>query len=233
MARLTPALYHLLPSFAGLDADDGMEVDLFHPDAWQASVVESIEKQVRDRDVSGSELFTAMLAEAEFHRDRMSRLRLSEPTAPAPRGSRVSTNDWLAVAGVDCDTRTGLKAIRDEQGPRFVLSSEERRNHWDSRDGCDRRDTGDGTVPLAGAIPRFLDESSVVRVTPRDFGYWELHERTVTGIADLHAAMPRMNMLHRLIIRFLLDKPDLYDNTWGRLLSGVQKWNPPLDLAQR
>ena len=114
-----------------------------------------------------------------------------------------------------------------------MLSSEERRNHWDSRDGRDRRDTGDGTVPLAGAIPQFLDESRLVCVTPSDFGYWELKERTLTGIANLHTAMPRMNMLHRLIIRFLLDKPDPYDNTWGRSLPGVKKWNPPLDLTER
>ena len=41
------------------------------------------------------------------------------------------------------------------------------------------------------------------------------------------------DMLHRLIIRFLLQKDDDRDDTWGRPLPGVMEWNPLLKLRQR
>ena len=38
-----------------------------------------------------------------------------------------------------------------------------------------------------------------------------------------------MNMLHRVILRFLLGREDPYGNTWGWRLPGVEEWNPPLE----
>ena len=232
MARLTPALYHLLPGFAGVDiADDGLETDLFHPDAWQPNVLRSIEAQVGDWDISGSDLFRAMLDQAQAHRARISTLQLGGPGNSGSNGHRVGKDDWLAIAGADCKTRVGLRVERDENGaPRFDLRSDERRNDWDTDDAepTTRRQTGDGTVPLAGAIPPFLEESRLVCVTPGDFGYWELRDRALSGLAGFHGLIPKMNMLHRLILRFLLNKGDGYGNTWGCPLPGVAQWDPPL-----
>lgn len=199
MARLTPALYHLLPDFGELDAaDDELATDLFRADAWQPSVVRSIEAQVNGWDVSGRDLFHTMLDQARAHRDRISSLRLSEPADARSHPGQVARNDWLAIAGADCKTRVGMRIERDEGGaPRFDLRSDERRNDWDPERGGDRRDTGDGTVPLRGAIPPFIDESSVVCVTPGDFGYWELRDRVLSGMAGFHGLIPKMNMLHR------------------------------------
>ena len=226
-ARLTPALYHLLPSFGGLIVDEGMESNLFNPVAWQPSVVRDIERQVSDWDISGDKLFRAMLNEAEAHRNRISRLELAE-------GDQVSTDEWLAVVGVNAKTRVALRVVKSEKGePQFLLRSKERRNYWDSKvDRC-RFDTGDEVVPLAGAIPPFLDESRIVCVAPSDFGYWELDDRALAGVVHFHGLLPTMDMLHRLIIRFLLEKDDGYGNTWGRPLPGVKQWNPPLKLQQR
>ncbi|MDE2876011.1 MAG: hypothetical protein OXU69_15745 [Gemmatimonadota bacterium] len=91
-----------------------------------------------------------------------------------------------------------------------------RRNHWGTDAGW--RDTGDGTVPLAGAIPHFMDETRLVCVTPDgdDFGYWKLRDRTLSRVAGFHGLWPKMNMLHRLILRFLLEKGDPYGNTRAR-----------------
>ena len=202
MARMTPALYHLLPGSAGpVASHGGRAVNFFRPDAWQPNVVQTIEHQVRDWDVTGAELFRKMLDEARAHRERISGLRLlnggtpraagasddggSGDTAPprdtAPPGDAgapavaVRSDDWLAIAGVDSKTRVGLRVVRDENGfARFDLRGAERRNEWDSDIEGNRRDTGDGTVPLEGAIPPFLDEARVVCVTPGDFGYWEI-----------------------------------------------------------
>lgn len=78
MARMTPALYHLLPSFDGaLVVEDGMESDIFHPDAWQPSVMRTITHQVRGWNVAGTELFQDMLEAARTHRERISGLRLA------------------------------------------------------------------------------------------------------------------------------------------------------------
>jgi len=231
MARLTPALYHLLPSFGGLEADDGLANDLFHPDAWQPSVVRTIGQQVDSWGVSGPGLFRAMLDQARAYRDRVSSLRLTDPGDASPPPRELATDQWLAIVGVDCETRVGLRVERDENGkPRFRLRSAERRNDWDadSTDPTIRRRTGDGTVPLAAAIPPFLDESRLVCVAPGDFGYWELRDRALSSLAGFHALLPKMNMLHRLILRFLVDKGDPYGSTWGRRLPGVETWGPPL-----
>ena len=76
-ARMTPALYHLLPSYGGgLTVDKGLEPDIFHPATWQPSVVRTIEGKVAGWDVSGAELFAEMLGAARVHRDRVGGLRL-------------------------------------------------------------------------------------------------------------------------------------------------------------
>lgn len=224
MARMTPALYHLLPESAGRVASQGsVAVNFFRPEAWQPNVVQTIEHQVRDWDVTGTALFRKMLDEARAHRERISGLELPD-----------AGDDWLAVAGVDSRTRVGLRVARDENDfPRFDLRGAERRNEWDSDIEGDRRDTGDGTVPLEGAIPPFLDEARVVCVTPGDFGYWEIRDRALSAAAGFHGLLPKMNMLQRLILRFLLGRDDSYGNTWGRRLPGVPEWNPPLELTEK
>ena len=234
MARLTPALYHLLPSFGGLDTDDGLRTDIFHPDAWQPSVVRTIEQQVSSWGVSGPDLFRAMLDQARAYQNRISALQLRDPHDPGdpdPPPHELTGEQWLAIAGVDCETRVGLRVECDETGaPRFLLRSAERRNDWDAdANPTTRRHTGDGTVPLAAAIPPFLEESRLVCATPGDFGYWELRDRALSRFAGLHGLLPKMNMLHRLILRFLLEKGDAYGSTWGRRLPGVEVWNPPLE----
>lgn len=228
MARMTPSLYHLLPSFEGnLTVDRGLEADIFRPGAWQPSVLRTIERQVDGLGVSASDLFTEMLDAARKHRDRISALRLSED------GDGVGANDWLAVAGVDAETRIGLRVKAGDDGsPRFRLRSHERRNDWGSDDG-DPRNTGDGTVPLAGAIAPFLDETALVCVVPGDFGYWELRDRALSRLSGFHGLIPKMNMLHRLVTRFLLGADDPHGNTWGRRRPGVEEWTPPLPLREK
>ncbi len=248
MARMTPSLYHLLPESAGPVAPrDGGAVNFFRPDAWQPNVVRTIDRQVRDWDVSGTEIFGRMLDEGRAHRKRISGLELTtvggasgtrapeDAEAPGNAGpAGVAEDDWLVIAGADATTRVGIRVARDDNGaPRFDLRSTERRNRWDSEIRLDRRDTGDGTVPLEGAIPPFLDESRVVCVTPGDFGYWEIRDRALAAAAGFHGLLPKMNMLHRLILRFLLRRGDPYGNTWGRRLPGVAEWNPPLELAEK
>ena len=244
LARMTPALYHLLPSFDGaLSIDRGGEADIFSPDAWQPGVARALHRQVAEWGASGDEFFRLLLDEARGHRDRVSRLKLADPDgdgASAADGdgavSRrlLARRNWLAIVGVDAETRVGLRVRLDDGGaPRFDLRSAERRNDWERDDAGARRLTGDGTVALAGALPPFMDERHVVCVTSSDFGYWELRDRALAGLAGLHGMLPKMNMLHRTILRFLLNKDDRYDNTWGRRVPGAKDWAPPLALREK
>ena len=232
-ARLTPSLYHLIPRFGGLDADGVGKTDLFCPESWQSSVKRSIGSRVSGWRVAGCEILGDMLKEAKEHRDRICRLKLSDPGEQGSPGAEFGKRNWLAIVGVDAETRVGLRIVGDGKERRFDLRSMERRNCWTSENGAARYDTGDGVVPLSGAIPPFLDRCQVVCVTPDDFGYWELDDRAFSRLVHFHASLPSMNMVHRLIVRFLLGRPDHYCNTWGRRLPGVKKWKPPLCLREK
>jgi hypothetical protein len=148
----------------------------------------------------------------------------------------MKSNQWLTVVGVDSKTRVQLQ-IKDNHGkPDFNLTSDDRQNKWtDGSTPQEKEQTGDGTVPFAGAIPKFLEKRNLVLVTPDDFGYWEIGDRVLIDVAGFHSMMPKMNMLHRLIVRFLADKPDVHKNTWGLPAPGItnKEWKPPLDLDVR
>jgi pimeloyl-ACP methyl ester carboxylesterase len=72
-ARLTPALYHLIPSFShGLEVTTpAIPSSLFDPGAWQPTVVDSISEFIRtkglptkNRKQAANDLFSALLSQA-------------------------------------------------------------------------------------------------------------------------------------------------------------------------
>jgi len=240
-ARLTPALYHLLPSFSkAVITPAGMPNSLFDPDVWQSTVADSIAESVRlhglpkaDRKTKkarredADRLLATMLKLAKKHRARTDKFALAD--------AGLSREDWLAVVGVGTTTRVRLEVVKGSGGPQFELRSDDRRDEWSNSDITKARSTGDGTVPFEGALPGFLDETDIVCVTPEDFGYWEVQDRALASLAGLHGILPNMNMLHRLLVRFFTGAPDRRDNTWGRSVPGVTKsrWNPPLKLSYK
>lgn len=228
-SRMTPALYHLLPSFHnGLLFDPGIPPSLYDFNAWQSSVIDTVVNFVKTRGLDGSnteahgvELFMAMLEQARLHRQRVNGLNLS--------AAGLSERDWLAVVGVDSKTRVGLKVVKQGDKVDFRLSSSDIKNQWQSANPSLSRLTGDGTVPFEGAVPGFLHESNLVCVTPDDFGTWELQDKLFTRAAGFHGILPNMNMIHRLIVRFFKGADDKRGNTWGRPAPGVENWQPPID----
>jgi hypothetical protein len=234
-SRITPALYYLLPSFANaLHANDPQahDLSLYNPQVWQNEVLGSLSEFIRLHGLPGSdpltfagELFASMLTEARGHRDRINSFSLAD--------AGLTPDQWLAVVGVGSKTRVRMNLIMRDNGFRFDLSGQDRQQNWENDDPVQKRLTGDGTVPYEGAVPPFLQEKNLVLVTPDDYGYWEVQDRVMTSIGGFHGILPNMDMLHRLIVRFLTGNPDEHANTWGRPAPGVTQWEPPLKLNEK
>jgi pimeloyl-ACP methyl ester carboxylesterase len=232
-ARLTPALYHLLPEFDGaVEAESGITADLFQVDAWQPSVFESIGEAVAlygpapaptraARREAARGVLQAMLDDAKEYRRRIDKFKLAACEFPSDR--------WLCLVGVDAETRVTLP-IRSSRGkPYFDLHARDRANEWSNPDDELRVRTGDGTVPFLGALPSFLPLQRLVCLRPRDFGYWEVRDRLLRHIAGFHGTLPMMNLVHRLAAAFLLDEPRRRGiGGWRPPGVSTAEWDPPL-----
>jgi len=238
-SRITPALYHLVPRFQ-VELEAGMQhavvdqagaaVDLFQSSSWQKGVIQSLAEFIRmyavappsnqkKRMAKAEALLQEMLNEAGTYRTTVDGLSLS-----ASRNG-LQKSSWLCIAGVDAKTRIRLEL----KGGRFSLSSNDRDNRWEKTD--DRILTGDGTVPLAGAVPEFLTSKNVVCVRPDDLGYWEIGDRTLLRKVGFHGMLPKVNLVQRLVIAHLRGKSGRYDkNIWGQPMPGVSSgtWSPAI-----
>jgi pimeloyl-ACP methyl ester carboxylesterase len=158
-ARLTPALYHLVPSFkAGVEIHPELPQSLFDPGVWQQSIIDTIVQSYRLRGIErgrsraelrerSNRLFAEMLAGAARHRGRLDSFKLDNTT--------LSAEDWLCVIGTNETTRVALEVIKRGQSADFNFRSKDRDNLWDKGETERvRRKTGDGTVPFEGALPR-------------------------------------------------------------------------------
>ena len=234
-ARLTPSLYHLIPSFDdGFEAPPGLPANLFEPGLWQPSIVETIANYVRSHGTApgnrlaqtgqAQQIFSGFLKTAMSHRARIDQFDLST--------AGLVPKDWLCIVGVDSVTRIRLKVVLRNGKPDFAFQREDRRNRWndDNASSEEQRQTGDGTVPFEGAVPRFLPYNSLLCVTPSDYGYWEIGDSAATRLGGFHGILPNMNLLHRLIVRHFTGQPDRHRNTWAWPPPGVghRDWDPPL-----
>ncbi len=231
-ARTIPALYQLLPWFdkAVTNAKTGAKVSLFKPGNWQRSVLESLIEYVRlnsvkyhrpraVREKRADDILKSMLAGARELRDTVSGLSL------APAG--LTAKSWLAIVGVGEKTRLRMTVTGLPDNPRFFINDDQYKNAWRRRKPS--RDTGDGTVPLMGALPPFFSESSPVCVCPGDFGI-ELKDRVLMGLTTFHALLPNLNLAQRLVLKHL--RPAFRGDVWGRRVPGVSEWNPPIPTLE-
>jgi hypothetical protein len=85
---------------------------------------------------------------------------------------------------------------------------------------------GDGTVPLAGAVPRWANKQRVVVVTRDEFGPFEIADRVIRSLAGFHAVLPLVNVVQRWVISFLKGRP--HGTLFGRSLPEIETWTPPI-----
>jgi pimeloyl-ACP methyl ester carboxylesterase len=230
-ARITPALYHLVPHYDGaVIAPAGVSTDLFQPLSWQASVPLSVAQYVRLYSVVPARpaeevknvadaLFASMLDDARTYCQRIDSLDLSQTS--------VGTNDgWLCVVGVGENTRVRTRIVQENGSQWFDLDQAgDIANQWP--DGPVTTDTGDTTVPYLGAKPAFLKTANLICVCKSDFGWTEIGDRALSQFGGLHGALPTMNLNHRLIASHFLGAP--VGDLWGRCPPDLDApWAPPL-----
>jgi hypothetical protein len=230
VARLMPAVYHLLPSYAAALAwPGGLARSFYKPLAWQPSVYETIAEYIRlysrreaselaklpDRIADAVGILKSILAAAQAHRTSLDTLDLKK--------AGLSSADWLCIAGIGEPTVDRIVAttqpLRDPKefanaalfedglGMQIDLAASAPVDLYDpAHPDVPAPRTGDSTVPLAGALPLFLPAESVVAVTRGHFAWWEIADRFVNGIVDLHASLPRMNAVQSMVVAHFLDR---------------------------
>jgi len=227
-ARVTPALYQLFPSYTKATIDpDGNDIDIFDCNNMQSSIVDSLTEFVRlysvstrsdERQGRAIEILEGMLASARRHRQNIANLNLSK--------TGVRQSDWLAIAGVGEKTRIQLTVREGRRGPWFVIDEEQFVNEL-GRDNRKSHRTGDGTVPLSGALPPFLPQTRLVCVSEDDLGMLELRDKLLVEVGGFHGLLPRVNVVQRLVTKHL--NPDYRGRVWGRRVPGARSWNPPIE----
>lgn len=241
MARLTPTVYQLLPSFEGALRDGPLEplsppADLgaiWRADTYQVSIRDTLMEHIQATNASGplkkseaeergDTLLSEMLDTARQYRDLVASVDPAKSLRPAPEGG------WLAVVGAGEKTHIYTGVTGEGNGKLFDFrpvgfSGDE----WDKHDIGDDADmfTGDETVPIAGALPPWKNSwRHCVVVKRQDYGWLgEPGDRILQGQLGLHSALPLLNLAQRWIINFL--RPEWPSNArlgqhgklWGRL----------------
>ena len=221
-ARVTPALYYLLPSFKGaVTADQGLSDDLFLPKAWQPGVIQTLASFIRmyglepdSPQARALELLKSMLDAAWKHRTRIEKLTLSD------------SKKWLAIVGLDEDTRVSMRISSDAGKPWFEFGGT--RNDWHKGTPANDIYTGDNTVPYLGSRAKFIPTEELVCVVPKDFGFWEFKDKLLEK-GGFHSSLPNMNLVQRLVVSHL--KGQKSGDVWGRPapdLAATERWDPPI-----
>lgn len=227
-ARLTPSVYQLFPSYAGAVVDmDGQDVDIYDPENMQSSILDSLTEFVRlysvdtraaERRERAASILADLLDGARRHREVVRNFRVG--------ASATRQKDWLVIVGVGQKTRVQMTVDRDRRGPRFVIDQHQFVNELDATRSSPWR-TGDGTVPLPGALPPFLPATRLVCVTEEDLDFFELRDRLLVEIGGFHGLLPRINLVQRLVTKHLM--PAYRGSVWGRRVPGARSWQPPID----
>lgn len=220
-ARLTPSLYHLLPSFKGALTTPGPPRSVFDVRNMQKSTVQTIKTAIEQYSPQpagalnkATSVLKFMLDEARRHRNYVDDRKLLSNAGMKP-------SDWLCCIGVGEATRVHATVRIENGSARYDLESMAPKNEGSIN-------TGDGTVPYLGAQPAFVPPESLVLVTDDDFGRFELADRALEAIGGLHGLLPKMNLIQRLIISHFKGKQ--HGKVWGRRSPEAKTlgWKPPI-----
>ncbi len=236
-ARLTPALYHLVPTFSDLfvDPPPGTPDTFFDIATWQPSILRTLAAFIEEHSLKrwhfaeqAHDLLASMLEQARRFSDVLEAFTL--------QSAGLELNDWLCIVGVGSDTRWALKldlhpTDDGTSAVRYDLRSTERQDHFRADTPTERIKTGDGTVPYRGACSSFLPPQSLVCVTPGGFRYYEIGDTVLAAAAGLHGTLPTMDLVHRLVTCHLRGTGDRWKSlkAWpSPELENPDQWSPPI-----
>ena len=226
-ARTIPALYQLLPSFdSAVKGVGDVPTDLFDPGTWQNSLLKSLARYIKrySAKIRPRTLLKKYLVSAKQHRARIEEVELDKSLPEADDG-------WLAILGVGAPTQVKIEIGKSkDNGLRFRVLEDQ--DDWSDGDP-ESPQTGDGTVPFKGALPQFLAKEKLVCVCPNDFSRWEIRDRLLAKLSGFHGFLPAVNLVQRLVIRFL--REDYGGHVWGWKPPTVGKrtWVPPNWVEKR
>ncbi|HET6545902.1 MAG TPA: alpha/beta fold hydrolase [Rhodanobacteraceae bacterium] len=230
VARLLPSIYHLLPGYDGaLSWPGGLARSFYKPLAWQPSVYQTIAEYIRlysrseagenaglpDRIAEAARILISLLGAARRHRRGVDTLDLE--------AAGLSAADWLCIAGIgeptvdrivaktvtlpDPEAFSRAALFEDGQAIEIDLVASGPVDTWDrTNHATSFPRTGDSTVALPGATPAFLPYEQLIAVTREHYEWWELSDRFINGVVDLHASLPRMNAVQSMVIAHFLDR---------------------------
>ena len=209
--RSAPATYYFIPRYEGAVCDkNGGEVDLFKIDNWQKSIVETFMSDGTFE--SAQDNFRKILARARKYRDAIKDLNnhLKEYEWSLEE-------NWLCIIGNDEGTTLESVKIKKEEGDENIFDFCGGIREQDKRERKALMGDGDGTVPKKSAIPEFFDSKNkgvgyrkVVGYRYEDFEWLDDWPKSIK--AGLHAILPSMNVLIRVVTAYLGDRWEICDH---------------------
>ena len=192
-ARLSPSVYYLLPRYEGAVSHEGAaSEDIFDVKNWQRSIVASF--IFGDGVKMGEARLNEILIKAKSYLEEIDKLN-----------QIINQKDWLNKNWL-CIVGSGKKTmqkimISKKPGTRsvyFDLGKEGNAKMYSPN--------GDGRVPLNGAIPYFLNKlrKNIVVYESEDFEW--VDDWPAAKFAGLHALLPVMNVLVRLVKEYLEER---------------------------
>jgi len=247
-ARLTPSLYYLLPRFAGAlgysaeflqarPAHQGRPVDLTDMSIWQPSILRMIEKAYRDPPVGFRG--NASTAAQRFVRDLVTSSkafmgRINQ--ADLLTGNGFAHDQWLVITGIGDPTRQSAQVGYRDNDPFFEFIDRAGDDDWWDNGTMTTEATGDGTVPFRSAAWGAVPRERVVCYALEDFRFFgEMRDRTLSWIDDLHAFLPTMDMIQRVVISYFKGDANPYGKLRGRVPIGADPaaWGAATGLGRR
>lgn len=216
LLRLSPSTWSLLPDSPELvSAAEGLPRSLLVREAWGEDVLRAIARRAgggRANAFAAAEAHLGLVLDhARRSREAAGRIRSLADLGLAPE-------DLLYIVGVGYPTLQRVRLSGRPGDPRLGFDAAQVRDGWSPRGGLEAALTGDGIVPFSTALPPFLPLDRVVCLAPRDLGPFELKDRLLQSLTNLHVALPGMDAVQRLVASFLAGEP-----RGGRL----HAWAPP------
>jgi lecithin:cholesterol acyltransferase len=234
VARLTPSLYYLLPSFKGCvfnDDSQTFENDMFGDQYWQKSIVEDIKKTViKYGHNHGSalgrakKLFKKLRDQAEKYRNLIENTKLLTDAG-------MSEDDWLCIVGINEKTRQRVRVKQIDGEYMLDLNNrDDTENKYGSKYLEEKIYTGDGTVPYLGAKSSFISKEKLVCVKDDDFD-WEWIDSSTESLIGLHGSLPLMSLVQKLVISHFSGKKrkGIYGRPSPELTDPEKQWKPPIN----